>query len=103
MIIKYKGYQVATAANGIEAVAAVRMQPFDLVLMDIKMPNKNGVEALREMKILRAQIRVMLMTAYAVDGLIEEALALGVCDIAYKPLDIPHLIAVLEKVTGVES
>lgn len=99
LILRCKGYHVATAKNGLEAVDAVRQRSFRVILMDIKMPIMNGVDAYRQMKDIRPNIVAIMMTAYAVDELETQALALGVSEIAYKPLDLDHLIAKIEKVS----
>lgn len=59
-----EGYVVDSARNGVEALAKFRSNPPDLVLLDINMPGMNGIEVLRQMKELRADLPVILNSAY---------------------------------------
>ncbi len=72
-------------------------RPFDTVFMDIKMPSMDGVAAYRGIKRIRPGAVVVMMTAYAVDDLVDEALQEGAYGILYKPLDIERVIAVIER------
>jgi two-component system response regulator HydG len=96
LILEYKGYAVATAANGLEAIAMVKENSFDMIFMDIKMPLMDGVETYRRIKEIRPDAVVMMMTAYAVEDLIQQALQDGAFGILYKPLDIDKTIAIIE-------
>ena len=96
LILKRKGYEVATAKDGFEAIERVRERPFDVIFMDIKMPVMNGVEAYKEIKKIRPEAVVMMMTAYAVEELIQEALREGVGGVLYKPIDIESVTALID-------
>ncbi len=85
------GYAVTEADDGAAAVAAVREEPFDLVLMDIRMINVSGIEALTEIKAFNPAIPVILMTAYASVETAVEALKKGAYDYLTKPLDFDEL------------
>jgi two-component system response regulator HydG len=98
-ILKRKGYNVATADNGLEAIAIVKKSPFNIIFMDIKMPLMNGVETYKKIKRIRPEARVIMMTAYAVEDLIQEALKEGAYGIIYKPLDIHKVLRIVEKAT----
>ena len=87
-VLDDKGYDVVTADNGAEALRLVSGDWFDVVLMDIKMPGMNGVECFIEMKKLRPEPKVILMTAYSVEELIRQAFAEGVYAVLSKPLDM---------------
>lgn len=96
-ILQRKGYQVTTAQDGPEAIALVEKNPYDIIFMDIKMPIMNGVEAYKRIKKIRPEVKVMMMTAYAVEDLIQEALQEGAYGIIYKPLDIEKVLSVILK------
>ena len=99
-ILSARGYQVATAEDGFKAIERVRETPFDIVLMDMKMPGMNGVETYKELKKINPKTKVILMTAYAVDELVREALKEGAAAVLNKPLDINRLTKLLEEGKG---
>jgi two-component system, NtrC family, response regulator HydG len=97
LILQRKGYVTETAANGAEAVAIIRENPFDMVLMDIRMPVMDGVQALKQIKAIRPHTVVTIMTAYAVDDLIQDALDEGAFAILNKPVEIEEVIALIKQ------
>ena len=96
-ILEARGYRVGVASDGVEALEAVKSEAHDLVLMDIAMPRMNGVEALKELKRIDGQTIVIMMTAYAVQDLIEEALREGVYEVVYKPLDVDEVLKLVDQ------
>ncbi|MEJ5330536.1 MAG: response regulator [Desulfobaccales bacterium] len=62
--LKEEGYEVYTASNGREALEIVEKVPLDLVILDIKMPEMDGIEALRQIKERHPNLPVVLSTAY---------------------------------------
>ena len=97
MILKRKGYEVATAMEGKAAIKLVTERPFDMVFMDIKMPVMDGVEAHRRIKDIRPDAVVMMMTAFSVEDKVKQALREGAYGIMYKPLDVAQVIDIVEK------
>jgi DNA-binding NtrC family response regulator len=97
LILKRKGYEVTTAPDGLAAIKRVKERPFDLIFMDIKMPLMDGVETYRKIKKIRPETIVIMMTAYAVENLVAQALKEGAYGIIYKPLDIEKIISLIEK------
>jgi len=99
-IMEVKGYHTAMALDGYEAIQKVKDVAFDVILMDIKMPGINGVETFKEIKRVRPEIAVVMMTAYAVEDLIGEALREGAYGVLYKPFDMERMIGLLEGIKG---
>lgn len=97
MVFEHIGYDTHTAFDGADAVEAVREKAFDIIFMDIKMPNLNGVEALHEIKKDRPEVIVVMMTAYTKDALVSEAFKEGAYDVLYKPFDLEQIIALAER------
>lgn len=94
-LLALKGWEVATAHSGPAAVETAGREPFDVVVMDVRMPGMDGVDAFKAMKAIRPGIRVVLMTAYAAPDRLAEAEREGVITVLSKPLDVPKLLAVL--------
>ena len=97
LVLGRQGYAVNTAKDGLEALVKVQESPFDMIFMDIKMPLMDGVETYRRIKKIRPEAIVMMMTAYAVEDLVQQALEEGAYGIVYKPLDIGKVVAVIEE------
>jgi len=94
-ILTEEGYEVRTAGTGERAVKLCSKQPFDVVLLDVRMPGIDGVEAFRQIRAKRSDIRVILMSAYSIDALRREALAAGALGFVRKPLDLDHLVKLI--------
>ena len=94
-IIEDQGYEVTEVEDGYQAIAATSRTHFDLVFMDIKMPGINGVQAFREIKKTSSGTVVVMMTGFAVEDLVEEALNEGAFAVVYKPFEIDHVIGLM--------
>jgi CheY-like chemotaxis protein/signal transduction histidine kinase/CHASE3 domain sensor protein len=96
-VLEPKGARVAIARNGREALAALEKEPADLVLMDIMMPEMDGLEATREIRKKPAwrRIPIIALTAKAMRDDQEKCLAAGANDYLAKPLDIEMLLSLL--------
>jgi len=95
-ILKEKGYEVGAVKSGKEALKKVGEAAFDVVLLDIKMPVMDGVEAFKGIKKITPRIPVIMMTAFSVEELIKDALKEGAYGVLHKPLDIDKVIAMIE-------
>ncbi|MDM7913098.1 MAG: response regulator, partial [Methanotrichaceae archaeon] len=87
------GYQAEAVANGLEVLQALERQPYDIVLMDVQMPEMDGLEAtrrIREMPAVR-QPYIIAMTAHAMKGDREECMAAGMNDYVSKPVRMEEL------------
>ncbi|NJN65292.1 MAG: response regulator [Chloroflexaceae bacterium] len=92
------GYRADIAANGLEVLHALERQPYDVVLMDVQMPEMDGVEAMHHIRSLwpaNQQPRVIAMTAHAMKGYREWLLQEGMDDYISKPVQLPELAKAL--------
>jgi len=96
-ILEDSGFRVSVAADGVEALKAIEAEAYDLVLLDIVMPRMNGVEVLKKLKQTDNGIIVIMMTAYAVQDLVEEALRQGVYRMLRKPLDMDEVLSLIDE------
>ena len=95
-ILELNGYQVEYVDDGFKAIEALKNNDFHLILLDIKMPLLNGVETFREIRKIKPNIPVIMMSAFALEDLINEALQEGVFGILSKPFNIEKLYATIE-------
>ncbi len=95
-ILTSLGIQVEIAYDGCKAVEKAKIKMFDIVLMDIKMPRMNGVESFKKIKKIQPKTTLVLMTAYAAQDLIAEALKEGAYGIWYKPVEIQKIVELVE-------
>lgn len=98
-LLKRLGYKADTAANGIEALQALERQHYDLVLMDVRMPEMDGLDATR---LIRQRWpdsgpKIIAITAYALQGDMERCLDAGMDGYISKPIKLSELNQVLEK------
>jgi nitrogen regulation protein NR(I) len=92
-----KDFSIFTAQNGEEALSRFTENLPDLVIMDIKMPGRNGIEVLKEMKSIDPKSLVIIMTAYGTTETAIEAMKYGAFDYILKPFPIPKMKGLIEK------
>ncbi len=105
-LLKSAGIRVETAADGFEAVDAVRRNDYDAVLMDVQMPEMDGMEATRIIRsdLGKRSLPIIAMTAYAMSGDRERCLGAGMSGYISKPIDRKELFAALRKhLSGLEA
>jgi len=102
-ILKVKGYTALDAYSGREAVEKVKSDQPDCVIMDIRMPGTDGVEALEMIKAIAPDLPVVLMSAYATEEQIAEAITRGAYTVLTKPIDIQIVLAFLSLLRKEES
>jgi two-component system sensor histidine kinase/response regulator len=100
LLIEKRGHTVTAAGTGTEALAAMAREPFDLVLMDVQMPEMNGFEATTRIRAQERQtasrVAIVAMTAHAMAGDRERCLAAGMDDYLPKPVDAKQLDRILD-------
>jgi CheY-like chemotaxis protein len=104
-ILEKQGYSVVVASNGIEALKAMQDHDFDLVLMDVQMPEMGGFEATEKIRQSErpggTRVPIIAMTAHAMTGDRERCLAAGMDDYISKPARAAALIELVEKYSPV--
>jgi GAF domain-containing protein/CheY-like chemotaxis protein len=105
-LLQQMGYRADLASNGIEAVESVQRQPYDVVLMDVQMPELDGLDATRQICALMppgSRPRIVAMTANAMQGDREMCLAAGMDDYLTKPIRVERLVEALNGVPAREE
>ena len=96
-ILTDMGYQVETASSGPAALEMVRGKPYDVALLDLKMPGMDGLTLYREIRKLRAGTVAMVVTAYATTETVAEAKQAGLWHVLSKPVDFSQLLPLVEE------
>ncbi len=99
-ILELEGYDVKTAENGFKAIEMVKEEFFDIVFSDIRMPGISGTETFKEIKKIRPDIIGVMMTAYAMNDLIVDALNSGAFTCISKPFEIDTILSTIKEVTA---
>ncbi len=98
--LTYSGYRVETAKEGEEALEAIAEQDFGLVILDLRLPGKDGIEVLREAKEKRPQLKGVIITAYPAVETALEAMKEGAIDYLPKPFDLNQLEKIIRDTLG---
>src|SRR5262249_22598093 len=97
-LLQQMGYRADIASNGVEAIESVARQPYDVVLMDVQMPEMDGLEASRritERWAAAERPRIIAMTANAMQGDPDLCIAAGMDDYLTKPIRVDRLVEAL--------
>ncbi len=96
-LLTQSGYDVIEAATGSQAVEMYQSDKPDLVLLDITMPDMDGLTALREIRKIDPDARVAMVTAMGQQSMVVEALKAGAKDFVIKPFDQDRVLAAIKK------
>jgi len=98
-LLEQMGYRADVASNGLEAVESVARQKYDVILMDVQMPEMDGLEATRQIIVRwpEKHPRIIGLTANALEGDREKCLAAGMADYISKPIRVQELVEALER------
>lgn len=97
-VLRLHGHETAVAHSGEEALETFTEAEFDVTFMDVKLPGWNGVESFREFRRRFPGAKVVMMTAYSLDNLMDVSTEKGVIGSFHKPLAFPEVEALLERV-----
>jgi len=95
--LQSEGYEVDVAEDGTTALERAKNKQYDLVLTDLKLPNKDGLEVLSELKELDPEVAVVVMTAYGTIESAVQAMKMGAFDFLTKPFDTDHLNVLIKR------
>jgi DNA-binding NtrC family response regulator len=95
-----QGYETSGLASGEKALAALRADPFDVVLTDLMMPGMDGLTLIRQVKRIKADLPVIIITGFSTESSAIEAVNLGVAGYLTKPFRVPQVLAAAAKALG---
>jgi CheY-like chemotaxis protein len=96
-MLKHLGYRADVANNGLEVLRALEDKHYDVVLMDVQMPEMDGLEATRQIRSRKIDVHILALTAHALEGDREQCLIAGMNDYISKPISVEQLQKALEK------
>lgn len=97
-VLELEGYQVKPVLDGYKAIEEIKASSYDLVLIDIRLPGMNGVETFIKIKEIEPRVKAIVMTAFSVEDLIEEALKQGAHLCIHKPFEPEKVIGIINKI-----
>ncbi len=99
--LKLNGHMVEIAFSGEEAIRKFSIGRYDITFMDVKLPGMNGVESFMEIRRLKPDARVVMMTAFGVRRLLDTAISNGAWGVFRKPMDIEKMLSMLRRIAPV--
>ncbi len=96
VILEDKGYRVATARDGAEAIQMVKERHYDIIFLDVRLPDINGVETFEQVKKIDPEAAVIMMTGYSEEALVERAISRGAYTCIHKPFDMEKVMTLVE-------
>ncbi len=96
-VLERAGYAISTAANGLEALDILKKQDFDAALVDIQMPNMDGIQLLKYISEHHPAMKSIVVTGYADLGHAAEAKKFGAVDFIGKPYTLEEIVGSLER------
>lgn len=89
--LQFDGYEVGACAGGREALAELQIQPYDIVILDLRMPGMDGLTALQEIKKLAPEVEVIMLTGHASVDVAVEIMQAGGAEYLLKPVSTEEL------------
>jgi len=96
--LEVAGYECAEARDGEEAMTKLGMEKYDLVLLDINMPNKSGIDVLKFMQEKSMKSRIIMLTGRVGFSIATESLKLGADEYITKPFSLDYLLGAIQRV-----
>jgi two-component system response regulator HydG len=98
-ILEERGYRVFAAESGAEALAQVKQKHFDIVFMDIRLPDTDGTRIFEKVKVIDPEAAVIMMTGYSEEELVKRAIDHGAYTCIFKPFDVEKILTVVGQIS----
>ncbi len=99
-VLRMHGHEVEVAHNGEQAIRIFKEQDFDIAFMDVMMPGMNGVESFLEIRKIKPDAKVVMMTGYSVTQLLDQAIENGAYGVLHKPVSMDEVLNSVERVSS---
>lgn len=98
-VLKAKKYEVVAVGTGTEAIAKVKEEPFNVAIIDIRLPDIKGTEVLKNIKAINPKINCLIITAYPEEDP-GKTLSQGAVDFFIKPIDLDRMLEIIRRMAG---
>ena len=95
-LLTANGLETNAVGSGMEAIEELQQQPYDVILLDVKMPGMSGIEALAKLKRINPEVEVIILTGHASVDVAVEIMKLGGYEYLLKPCPMDELLAKIE-------
>jgi two-component system response regulator HydG len=102
-ILEERGYRVVAAESGAEALARVKEKHFDIIFLDIRLPDTDGAHIFEQVKAIDPEVAVIMMTGYSEEELVRRAISHGAYTCIYKPFDVEKILTVVGEISQQRS
>lgn len=102
-ILEERGYRVVTAETGSEALARVKEKHFDIIFLDIRLPDKDGAQIFEQVKAIDPEVAVIVMTGYSEEELVRRAISQGAYTCIYKAFNVEKVLSLIGKISQQRS
>ncbi|MBD3296332.1 MAG: response regulator [Candidatus Omnitrophica bacterium] len=97
-ILRANNYKADSCYGGEQALSMINDQDYDIMFLDIRMPQMDGVQTLKEIKKVQPEAMVIMMTGYSVDELVHQAIEEKASEIIYKPFEIDKVLGLIKDI-----
>ena len=94
-ILRANNYRAESCCGGIQAIEKAQSDTYDIMFLDIRMPEMDGIQTLKEIKKIRPDTTVIMMTGYSLDEMVHKAIEEKAADIIYKPFEIDKVLSLI--------
>jgi len=101
--LEVRDFSVQTAFDGYDAISKIKEQDFDVVVLDVLMPGKNGIETLKEIKSIKPLVNVIMLTGHATVETAIDGMKAGAFDYLLKPTDTNDLVGKITKAHNIKA
>jgi len=102
-ILEERDYRVVTAESGAEALARVKEKHFDVIFLDIRLPDIDGTQIFEQVKTIDPEVAVIMMTGYSEEELVRRAISQGAYTCIYKPFNVEKILTLVGEIAQQRS
>jgi len=98
-ILEERGHKIVTASTGAEALARVKEKRFDIIFLDVRLPDIDGAQLFEQVKTLDSEVAVIMMTGYSEEELVRRAISRGAYTCIYKPFNVDKILTLVGEIS----